>query len=208
MNDTQQNTRQRIIEAALPLFAEKGFAGASIRAIARNAGIRESSLYNHFISKNDLFSAILTDTGPGVVSRIVAHILSATSRLDFTAAMTRFSSELSQAWRDPRHLQLYLISLREPSVLRETTGEGPAHWVRGAVEALAELLIAYADAGEISLPAEAEYLAWLYLAPLSNLKSTFGSPEASGKDHLRADALTGQHLDFFVSMLTRESKVL
>lgn len=208
MNDTQQNTRQRIIEAALPLFAEKGFAGASIRAIARNAGIRESSLYNHFVSKNDLFAAILTDTGPGVVSRIVAHILASSPRLDFASAMARFSSELTEAWRDPRHLQLYLISLREPSVLRETTGEGPAHSVRGAVEALAELLIAYADAGEITLPAEAQYLAWLYLAPLSNLKSTFGSPEAAGADHLHAAALTDQHRAFFVSLLTSKSTAL
>lgn len=43
--------RRRILEAALGLFAETGFAGASIRDIATAAGVRSATLYAHYDSK-------------------------------------------------------------------------------------------------------------------------------------------------------------
>ena len=53
------NTRERIIEAALALFSQRGYGGVSIREIARAVGLRESSLYNHFASKRAIFDAIV-----------------------------------------------------------------------------------------------------------------------------------------------------
>lgn len=53
------NTRERIIEAALALFSQRGYGGVSVREIARAVGLRESSLYNHFASKRAIFDAIV-----------------------------------------------------------------------------------------------------------------------------------------------------
>lgn len=55
------NTKRLIIEKALDYFSTNGYAGASIRQIARAVGIRESAIYNHFKSKEEIFLAILTD---------------------------------------------------------------------------------------------------------------------------------------------------
>jgi AcrR family transcriptional regulator len=52
-------TRERVIGAALESFAEHGFAGSSVRAIARKARIRVSSLYHYFASKEALYEAVL-----------------------------------------------------------------------------------------------------------------------------------------------------
>jgi len=52
-------TRARILDAAERCFAEKGFAGASLREIAAAAGIREPGLYNHFAGKRALYAAVL-----------------------------------------------------------------------------------------------------------------------------------------------------
>jgi AcrR family transcriptional regulator len=49
-----EKTRQRIIEGALRLFAEKGVDAASIRDIAASAAITEPAIYRHFRSKEDL----------------------------------------------------------------------------------------------------------------------------------------------------------
>jgi AcrR family transcriptional regulator len=52
-------TREGIVSAALRLFAERGFASASIAGIAEAAGITKGAIYWHFDSKDALFKAIL-----------------------------------------------------------------------------------------------------------------------------------------------------
>jgi AcrR family transcriptional regulator len=51
-------TKQKILEVAVDLFSKKGFSGASVREIARNVGIKESSLYNHYQNKDDILAKI------------------------------------------------------------------------------------------------------------------------------------------------------
>jgi AcrR family transcriptional regulator len=51
--------RDRILDAAADLFARKGYHAVSIREITRAVGIKESSLYNHFRSKEQLLEEIL-----------------------------------------------------------------------------------------------------------------------------------------------------
>jgi TetR/AcrR family transcriptional regulator, cholesterol catabolism regulator len=55
-------TRQAIYEAALDAFAENGYAGASLRDIARRVGIEVASLYNHIDSKEELLYRIIENT--------------------------------------------------------------------------------------------------------------------------------------------------
>lgn len=64
----QSNTKQLILSAALELFSELGYNGASIRQIARAVGIRESAIYNHYKSKEEIFLAILTEFKSSTIS--------------------------------------------------------------------------------------------------------------------------------------------
>lgn len=48
------STRQAIIEAAARLFSEKGYAGMTMKEIAREVGIKAPSLYAFFKSKEDI----------------------------------------------------------------------------------------------------------------------------------------------------------
>jgi TetR/AcrR family transcriptional regulator len=52
-------TRRRILEAALKEFSERGFAGARVDAIARSAKINKRMLYHYFGDKDGLFCAVL-----------------------------------------------------------------------------------------------------------------------------------------------------
>jgi len=49
------NTREKLLNTALQLFSRLGYSGTSIRKIAKETGIRESAIYNHFPSKKDIF---------------------------------------------------------------------------------------------------------------------------------------------------------
>ncbi len=54
-----EERRQRIIEAAKPLFADNGFNGTSIRDIANAADVSNALLYKHFPSKEAMYEEIL-----------------------------------------------------------------------------------------------------------------------------------------------------
>lgn len=52
-------TRELIMKTALEMFSQKGYAAVSMRDIAGAVGIRASSLYYHFKSKQDIFDAVV-----------------------------------------------------------------------------------------------------------------------------------------------------
>src|SRR5690606_15695429 len=52
-------TAARILDAAEALFAERGYAGTTLRDVADAVGLRIPSLYNHFPSKDALYAAVL-----------------------------------------------------------------------------------------------------------------------------------------------------
>jgi AcrR family transcriptional regulator len=56
---SEEETRQRILEAAVQLFSERGYDGATTRAIASLAGVNEVTLFRHFGSKKSLFQGML-----------------------------------------------------------------------------------------------------------------------------------------------------
>jgi TetR/AcrR family transcriptional repressor of mexJK operon len=49
--------RQQILDSAINLFTEQGYAAASMDLIAKNADVSKQTVYSHFGSKDDLFSA-------------------------------------------------------------------------------------------------------------------------------------------------------
>jgi AcrR family transcriptional regulator len=61
-------TRRRLLDAAEAVFAERGFHGASVEEIAREAGATTGAVYSNFRSKEDLFlslfeQSVATDVG-------------------------------------------------------------------------------------------------------------------------------------------------
>lgn len=54
-------TARSILDAAAELFARRGYDGVTIREIAQKAGIKESSIYNHFHSKSEILTTLYDD---------------------------------------------------------------------------------------------------------------------------------------------------
>jgi len=51
-------TKEKIFDTAVDLFSKLGYNGVSVRKIAYGAGIKESSIYNHFKNKEDILNCI------------------------------------------------------------------------------------------------------------------------------------------------------
>jgi len=58
-HEIRETTKQKIVDAALELFAEAGFHTTSISQIARKAGISKGLMYNYFESKEELLKEIV-----------------------------------------------------------------------------------------------------------------------------------------------------
>lgn len=55
------NARERILEAAVKVFADKSFEGSRIDEIARVANVPKSLIYYHFRSKDEILEVLVTD---------------------------------------------------------------------------------------------------------------------------------------------------
>lgn len=53
------NTKERILETALELFAQSGYLGTSMSDIAGELGITKGALYKHYTSKQEILSSIV-----------------------------------------------------------------------------------------------------------------------------------------------------
>ncbi len=123
---TEENDRrQEILEAALRVFAEHGFGGATVKEIAREAGIRSPALiYWYFRDKQDLFKEVLGAKVP--VVRAVSD-LAKVMDLPPEEALTKLGQAyFAFARMDPRVLRLMVgEAIRRPEVAEAFVRGGP-----------------------------------------------------------------------------------
>lgn len=127
-NDRSLPTRERILESALLRFAREGWAGTSIRDLASDAGIRESSVYKHFPSKK----AILDDLLARVDARLAA-----------------VAAELEVSLDDPRHAAIAYADISAQRLIVIAEGFFDAMLHDDELAAFRRMLIVgqYRDAG-------------------------------------------------------------
>lgn len=58
---TEPSTAERIKQAALTMFTESGYEGASLSEIAKAVGIKTPSIYAHYKSKEQLFLQLIQE---------------------------------------------------------------------------------------------------------------------------------------------------
>ncbi len=105
-------TRTALIDAALELFAERGYAAVPAEEIVRAAGVTRGALYHHFQDKKDLFRAVHESLEEELVSRIGSMIQNVD---DVLALLTLGTDAFLDACEDPSFAR---IALQEaPSVL-------------------------------------------------------------------------------------------
>lgn len=98
------DTRERILDAAEALFAERGLAGTPVRDIARHVGLTPASLYNHFESKQALYEAVL-DRGLRPLSELLDGLQARAGGEDAEAVIDAIMAHLARHPRIPRLVQ-------------------------------------------------------------------------------------------------------
>ena len=143
MEEKSTATLEKIQEAALGEFLDKGFLGASLRQIVKNAGVTTGAFYGYFSSKEALFNAIVEPHAAALMGR-------------YMEAQTTFA-ELPEE-EQPSHMGLesseyihwmvdYICRHREPVklLLCRSEGTGYEHFVHNMVEMEVEYTIKYME---------------------------------------------------------------
>jgi len=142
--ERSQSTRAALVNAARPLFAERGYATVGTEEIVRAAGVTRGALYHHFDGKIELFAAVYEAIEEQLAERIAKGALEANAASPLEAMRVGLEMFL-QACTEPEVQQIALLD--GPSVLgwdrwREI---GAAHGL-GLIEASLQAAI---DAGAL-----------------------------------------------------------
>ena len=136
MEENSATTLEKIQEAALAEFLKKGFLGASLRQIVKNAGVTTGAFYGYFSSKEALFTAIVEPHASMLMSR-------------FMEAQTTFAELPEHMGVESRdHVAWmvgYICQHREPVKLLLCCAEGTSyeHFVHNMVEVEVEYTLRY-----------------------------------------------------------------
>lgn len=106
---TQRGEQQRdeLLEAAIELFAANGYAGTSIRDIAKLTGRSVSNVYHYFVDKEALWLAILEYSVQGLPARLRAALEGEGDALDRFRRLVRV--HLDESVRHRREAKIFFI---------------------------------------------------------------------------------------------------
>jgi AcrR family transcriptional regulator len=107
------NTKQQILSSALDFFSRHGYSGASIRQIAHEVGIRESAVYNHYKSKEEIFGAILAQFNSKKISQSILSDDLLDDLSEPEKFLTNFAKRLIQDWDSPDERKFIRVLLME-----------------------------------------------------------------------------------------------
>ena len=113
-----KSRKDRIMDAALRIFAEKGFQNSTITEISKTAGVSEATVYEYFGTKEDLLFAIpekITKDTLEESSRVIPYIKGVEGKI---RAILLFYVQLYQT--NPNYSALVLLQLMSNKRFRQT----------------------------------------------------------------------------------------
>ena len=187
------DTKELLLQAALRLFADKGYEGTSIRDIARSVGLSESVLYAHFSNKRAIFDAVFSRLGP----------LSATGALhdlgdqdaDPAAFLRALVARVMADWSAPAPRQLISLmshdNMMHSAELRQAIGS--------AIGGLAELFARWMADGRVdpALGSPGD-LAYALMAPVALTRVLWLHDGATPQEIQAAREQAARHAELFI----------
>ncbi len=129
-------TRAKLVNAALELFASRGYSATSVDAIANRAGVSAGLLYHHFDSKAAVLNAIFEQSLADVQATFAAADRASEARDRLPALL---GSVLAVV---PRHRRFWAVwyGLRMQQDVLETLGPSVAQFTKAIVRTLEQYL--------------------------------------------------------------------
>ncbi len=113
--------RIRILNAAVTIFAKKGFYNSKVADIAKKAGVADGTIYLYFKNKDEILIMIFEEEMEKVIAEVKAEVFSENDILDNIRKF--ILAHLTFVKKNPRLAQVFQLELRQSNkFIKEYTG--------------------------------------------------------------------------------------
>jgi AcrR family transcriptional regulator len=113
--ESREQTRKQLLDAAAEVFGQRGFYAASVDEVAETAGYSKGAVYSNFEGKDDLFLALLdrqlAEVGPQW-DHAFDRDRSLEERVDFVSQLVAHGTERECAWT-MLEMEFFLFAMRD-----------------------------------------------------------------------------------------------
>ncbi len=196
-----ENTKERIMETALELFAEKGYLGTSMNDIAKQLGFTKAALYKHYTSKQEILNRIVERMNETDYERAKQFEMPEGNLTEIVAAYQKTPIEKVRAYSKAQFLHwteedfssrfrkmLTLEQYRDPEMAQLYQ----KYLATGPVDYMAAIFRGLTDSEEA-----AQYLALEFYGPMFLLYSV----SDSGAEQEQVLSLLDAHIDRFIHQM-------
>ena len=200
------DTKERILETALELFAQNGYLGTSMNDIAQRLGFTKAALYKHYTSKQEILDSIVERMNQMDYARAESYEMPETEPDGFAEAylhtpvqkiraysMAQFDHWTKEPFSSNFRKMLTLEQYRDPKLARlyhDYLATGPTEYMAAIFRKLTD-----SDEAAIQLALE-------FYGPMFLLYSVYDG--AADKDAV--SALLGEHMDCFIARVESDRK--
>ena len=200
------DTKERILETALELFAQNGYLGTSMNDIAQRLGFTKAALYKHYTSKQEILDSIVERMNQMDYARAESYEMPETEPDGFAEAylhtpvqkiraysMAQFDHWTKEPFSSNFRKMLTLEQYRDPKLARLYHD----YLATGPTEYMAAIFRKLTDSDEAAMQ-----LALDFYGPMFLLYSVYDG--AADKDAV--SALLGEHMDRFIARVESDRK--
>ena len=190
-----KNTKKLILDKSLDFFSIHGYSGASIRQIARAVGVRESAIYNHYKSKEEIFTAILyqfksQSMSEEILSEDLLDDLSSPNKF-----LKNFTKRLIDHWNKPRERKFIRLLLMEQFTKIGSHVLSVSDYLV-ELRSICKMIFGEMIKEGIVKGTNSEIITQEFIAPLFMLRTELMSSDEE-KDLNRIYKIANEHVEFF-----------
>lgn len=111
----RQNSKKKILEAALEVFAKEGYHSSTIGMISKHAGVSQGLLYNYFESKEKLLNELIIGMIEGLMCEFMP--LNPNKKITKKDVINFINVGIDLVLKDPKYWRLYFSVFVQPDVL-------------------------------------------------------------------------------------------
>jgi len=196
MSSPRINTKELILDISLRLFSEKGYNPTSVRDIAKEVGITQSGLYNHFKGKDAILEALIVT----LMDSAVVSIFDNKSKEDLAASGKTILRSIATTFKlisfDKKNEALFKLLMQElfkNSAIRDIYNE---HFYQANVKKLSTIFFIMMQ-NETMKHNDPLFLAHEFFAPLFFYQMQVNLLKIDKKSNSSMTTLFEKHVDNF-----------